>query len=62
VVETRGQVSDADLSDVRAAGYTDPDVLAIVALVVQYLLTNFLNNVNQTDVDIPAPTSAGASA
>jgi len=54
VVESRGQVSDADLAGVRGTGYTDPEILAIVALAVQFLLTNFINNVNQTDIDIPA--------
>jgi uncharacterized peroxidase-related enzyme len=62
VVENRGQVSDADLSDVRSAGYTDPQILAVVTLVVQYLLTNFINNVNQTDVDIPAVGAVETSA
>lgn len=54
VVETRGQVSNADIAAIRGAGYTDAQVLAIVAVAVQFLLTNFINNVNQTDVDIPA--------
>jgi uncharacterized peroxidase-related enzyme len=59
VVESRGQVSDADLAAVRGAGYTDPQILAIVAVAVQVLLTNFINNVNQTDIDIPAVSSVG---
>ncbi|MFI5613241.1 carboxymuconolactone decarboxylase family protein [Amycolatopsis sp. NPDC051903] len=59
VIESRGQVSDADLAQVRDAGYTDPQILAIVTVAVQALLTNFINNVNQTDVDIPAVNSAG---
>ncbi|MEV6116016.1 carboxymuconolactone decarboxylase family protein [Streptomyces sp. NPDC052109] len=59
VVESRGQVSDADLAAVRDAGYTDPQILAIVTVAVQVLLTNFINNVNQTDVDIPAVSPAG---
>ena len=54
VVETRGQVDDADLAAVRAAGYSDSDILAIVTVAVVALLTNYLNNVNQTVVDIPA--------
>ena len=54
VVETRGKVSDADLAAVRGAGYTDAQILAIVTVTVQFLLTNFLNNVNNTEVDIPA--------
>jgi alkylhydroperoxidase AhpD family core domain len=58
VVDSRGRVSDAELADVRGAGYSDPQILAIVAVAVQFLLTNFINNVNQTDLDIPAVGSA----
>jgi uncharacterized peroxidase-related enzyme len=54
VVDSRGRVSDAELAGVREAGYTDPQILAIVAVAVQFLLTNFINNVAQTDRDIPA--------
>jgi uncharacterized peroxidase-related enzyme len=61
VVNSRGQVSDADLAAVRGAGYSDPQILAIVTVAVQVLLTNFINNVNQTDVDIPAVSAAGSS-
>ncbi|KUJ34007.1 carboxymuconolactone decarboxylase family protein [Streptomyces sp. MI02-2A] len=61
VVAGRGQVSDADLAAVRGAGYTDPQILAIVTVTVQVLLTNFLNNVNQTDIDIPAVSPVGTA-
>jgi uncharacterized peroxidase-related enzyme len=61
VVATRGKVSDADLAAVRGAGYTDAQILAIVTVTVQFLLTNFLNNVNGTEVDIPAIDSAAAT-
>ncbi|GAB3975413.1 carboxymuconolactone decarboxylase family protein [Actinoallomurus acanthiterrae] len=57
VVDSRGRVSDAELAGVRGAGYTDPQILAIVAVAVQFLLTNFINNVNQTDLDIPGADS-----
>ncbi|TXH36541.1 MAG: carboxymuconolactone decarboxylase family protein, partial [Rhodospirillaceae bacterium] len=33
VIETRGKVSDADVKTVREAGYTDANVMEIVALV-----------------------------
>ncbi|MFJ9761799.1 carboxymuconolactone decarboxylase family protein [Streptomyces sp. NPDC101149] len=59
VVESRGRVSDADLAAVRGAGYTDPQILAIVTVAVQALLTNFLNNVNQTDIELPSASSVG---
>ncbi|MFE6555064.1 carboxymuconolactone decarboxylase family protein, partial [Streptomyces sp. NPDC057746] len=53
VIETRGQVGDEDIAAVRDAGYTDPEIQAIVTVVVVTLLTNYLNNVNDTVVDIP---------
>ncbi|MFI9576432.1 carboxymuconolactone decarboxylase family protein [Microbispora rosea] len=59
LVDSRGQVSDADLAGVRGAGYTDPQILAIVTVAVQVMLTNFINNVNQTDIDIPAVSPVG---
>jgi uncharacterized peroxidase-related enzyme len=51
VTETRGKVSDADLSAIRAAGYGDQQIIEIVSLVVQCLFTNFINNVADTDLD-----------
>jgi uncharacterized peroxidase-related enzyme len=53
VTETRGHVSNSDLAEVRDAGYTDAQVLEIIAVAAAYLLTNFLNNVADTDIDIP---------
>ena len=41
VIETRVKVSDADLKGARDAGYTDANVMEIVALVAQYSLTTF---------------------
>ncbi len=54
VIETRGKVSDADLKAVRDAGYTDANVIEIVALVAMYSLTNFFNNVFDPEKDFPA--------
>jgi uncharacterized peroxidase-related enzyme len=51
VTELRGKVSNVDLKDVRDAGFTDAQILEITALAVQFLLTNFINNVAETDVD-----------
>jgi uncharacterized peroxidase-related enzyme len=54
VIETRGRVADADIAAVRTAGYSDVEILAIVTVAVVCLLTYYLNNVNQTVVDVPA--------
>jgi uncharacterized peroxidase-related enzyme len=53
VVRTRGRVSDADLDDVRAAGFDDGDVAEVIAHVALDLFTNYFNNVARTDVDFP---------
>jgi alkylhydroperoxidase family enzyme len=53
IAELRGKVSESDLADVRAAGYTDSQILEIVGLSVQFLLTNFINNVARTDSEFP---------
>lgn len=60
VIETRGQVSDAELQAVRDAGYTDAHVMEIIALVAMYCLTNFLNNVFDPEKDFPTVTPAGS--
>ena len=59
VIETRGHVTDADLAAVRAAGFSEANVIEIVALVAMYSLTNFFNNVFDPDKDFPAVAPAG---
>jgi uncharacterized peroxidase-related enzyme len=60
VIETRGKVSDADLKAVRDAGYTDANVIEIIALVAMYSLTNFFNNVFDPEKDFPTVPPAGS--
>ena len=59
VIETRGHVTDADLAAVRAAGFSEANLIEIVALVAMYSLTNFFNNVFDPDKDFPAVAAAG---
>ncbi|MGN8543677.1 carboxymuconolactone decarboxylase family protein [Bradyrhizobium sp. 13971] len=60
IIESRGHVTDADLQAVRDAGYTDANIMEIVALVAMYSLTNFFNNVFNPDKDFPAVAPAGS--
>lgn len=60
VIQTRGEISDADLKAVRDAGYTDANVMEIVALVAMYSLTNFFNNVFDPEKDFPNVMPAGS--
>jgi alkylhydroperoxidase family enzyme len=58
LIEARGKVSDADFAAVRAAGYSDAQIVDIIALSAQFLLTNFMNNAAETDLDFPAVAPA----
>ena len=60
VIETRGHVDDDDVKAVRDAGYTEANVMEIVALVAMYSLTNFINNVFDPEKDFPTVVPAGA--
>lgn len=53
IVGTRGHVSDADLAAVKAAGYSEAEIIEIVLLVALNTLTNYVNNVAKTDIDFP---------
>lgn len=53
VLESRGKVSDDQLADVRQAGFDDAEIVEIVTSVVLGCFTNFLNNVADTELDIP---------
>jgi uncharacterized peroxidase-related enzyme len=54
VLRERGFVSDADLAQVRAAGYTDGEIGEIVGAVALNVFTNYFNSVAETDLDFPA--------
>jgi uncharacterized peroxidase-related enzyme len=60
VIQTRGKVRDDDLQAVRDAGYSDANTIEMIALVALYSLTNFFNNVFETEKDFPAVPPAGS--
>lgn len=53
LIDTRGAVSDSDLSTARQAGLDDGRILEVVVHVAMNVLTNFTNNVAQTTIDFP---------
>jgi uncharacterized peroxidase-related enzyme len=53
VADTRGKVSDEDLAHMRAAGFTDAEIVAIAGLTAQFLMTNFMNNIARIELDFP---------
>ena len=57
VAESHGRVSDADLTALRGAGFDEASVIEIVVTVALNVLTNYVNNVAQTDIDFPKVTA-----
>jgi alkylhydroperoxidase family enzyme len=53
VVETRGHPSDESFNGVREAGYTDEQIIEMIATVVEATFTNYMNDTLQTEVDLP---------
>jgi len=51
-------VSDAQFAAVKDAGWTDANIVEMIALTAQFLLTNFMNNAVQTPIDFPAASPA----
>jgi uncharacterized peroxidase-related enzyme len=53
IVEHQGRVSDAELQAVRAAGYSDAEIVEIIAHVAMNIFTNYFNHIAGTVVDFP---------
>lgn len=58
IVSGRGRVGDAQLDAVRAAGYSDAEVVEIVAHVAANIFTNYFNHIAGTTVDFPLVSAA----
>ncbi|HET6375224.1 MAG TPA: peroxidase-related enzyme [Methylocella sp.] len=54
LVEERGQVSDADVKALRAAGFDDGQIVEIIAHVALNLFTNYVNLALDVPVDFPS--------
>ncbi len=53
VARQRGHVSSVDIAAVRDAGYSEAQIVEVVALVAENTFTNFLNEVAKTEIDFP---------
>jgi uncharacterized peroxidase-related enzyme len=61
VTKERGHVTEAELNEVRAAGFADGQIVEIIALVAENCFTNFLNEVAKTDIDFPVVLASEAA-
>lgn len=53
ILKNAGKIEDVELSAVRAAGFSDEEILEITANVSLNILTNSLNSLAVTQVDFP---------
>jgi alkylhydroperoxidase family enzyme len=61
VTRTRGHIAHADFAAVRAAGYTDAQIIEIVQHVALNAWTNYFNEVFATEIDFPVVQSRKAA-
>ena len=61
VVRLRGHVGEEDVRTIKAAGYTDAQVVEIVMHVALNTWTNYMNEVAKTEIDFPVVTALKAA-
>jgi len=61
VAKLRGHVSEENLKAVKAAGYSDAQVIEIVMHVALNTWTNYINEVAKTDIDFPVVSASKAA-
>ena len=62
VTVSRGRVANSEVAAVRAAGFTDAELLEIVSHVSLTTLTNYVNNVAETEIDFPIVAASSSFA
>ncbi|MGI9336173.1 MAG: carboxymuconolactone decarboxylase family protein, partial [Gammaproteobacteria bacterium] len=53
LISARGNVSDEDIALVRRAGFSDEEIVEIVANTTLNIFTNYFNHFAGTDIDFP---------
>jgi len=61
VVRERGHVTEADIKAVRDAGFSDGQIVEILAVTAENIFTNLLNVVAETDIDFPVVRASNAT-
>lgn len=53
IVDAKGRLNDADVKAVKEAGFTEAEILEIIAVVAFNIFTNYFNHIVDTEVDFP---------
>jgi uncharacterized peroxidase-related enzyme len=54
LMQTSGEISDEQFSAIKAAGYTDAQLVDISLAIALIVFTNVFNRINDTELDFPA--------
>lgn len=60
MVRKRGLVAVSEIETLRSAGFTDGEVVEIVAVVAINIFTNYFNHIAGTEIDFPVVRSVAA--
>jgi uncharacterized peroxidase-related enzyme len=58
VVEDRGVVTNDDLADLRSVGFSDAEIVEIIAHIGANIFTNYFNHIAETEIDFPLISTA----
>jgi uncharacterized peroxidase-related enzyme len=61
VVRERGHITAADVKAVRDAGFSDGQIVEILAVTAENIFTNLINVVAETEIDFPVVHAADAA-
>ena len=61
LVEHMGEVTSAELAEVRAAGYSESDIVEIITHVGMNVLTNIIGKASRVEIDFPKVALNAAS-
>ena len=53
VIENRGWVADGDVAKLRKVGFSQSDIVELIANISLTLFTNYFNHVAETEIDFP---------
>ena len=57
ILERRGAVTSQELERVRSSGFSDTEIVEIIAHVAVNIFTNYFNRAAETDIDFPKVTA-----
>ncbi len=62
VVEKRGHVADEDVKKLKEAGFSETEIVEIVAVIALNIFTNYFNHVADPEIDFPVVKTKKALA